>query len=763
MSAENLQERVDRLGAGEKLKLDPPRKEFKGPLVIRKPAIIDGQGGTICAATGPIVKIEAPGVVLSDLNVEITSREAPLEGEGACALVVQPPVGVTLRNVAVRGNVSGLEDEEGVWRCPASLPLRTLRAGVPHDFKVELITPVACTLESEIAGLSVQPSELPGGPVTVTLHLEALPANTRLRGLLLLRTRQLLRRIAVNGHLSDTGALGVGDFLWRPTGPVAPPAEIPSMPMPPPALADAPRTTPLSQSTRPVERPREPTGHEALVVSAFEEGAYRTLGEALQHARTGGRVLVRPGMYKESLTLPKTVEIVGDGPVGEIILESPDGNCLVMQADLARVRGLTLRCAAGSSNRERYAVHVPHGQLILEDCHITSDSLACLAATGASAAPTLRRCKIHGGASAGVLVLDKATAVLEDCDLAEHALAGVECRRGGHASLRNCRVLTCAQAGVLAHDGGKATLDECDLDDNAVAGVECRENGQVSLRRCRVHNGRGPGVRVHLGAQASLEDCDLYENALANLEVGSRGNPHLRRCRLRQGKQAGALFGPDAQGVLEDCELYGNARAAVEIRQNANPTLRRCSVRECGDVGVTVRDRGRGTLENCDLAEAELAVVDIRQSGAPVLKHCKIHDGRRAGVLAAARGGGTLEDCEILANRGPGVAICGDGNPALKRCQVRDNGQAGVVSWDNGRGTLEECEISSNGLAGLVILASGSPTARGCRIIRNNDVGVWARRKAEGAVEDCDLTGNREGSLELESGGNLRLVNARMD
>ena len=34
MSAINLQDRLDQLGDGETLKLDPPRNEFKGPLVL---------------------------------------------------------------------------------------------------------------------------------------------------------------------------------------------------------------------------------------------------------------------------------------------------------------------------------------------------------------------------------------------------------------------------------------------------------------------------------------------------------------------------------------------------------------------------------------------------------------------------------------------------------------------------------------------------------------------------------------------------------
>jgi Right handed beta helix region len=756
MSTPELQDRLDQLADGETLTLDPPRKEFKGPLVIRKPVRIEGQNGTICARAGPILQIEAAGVVLRDLNVDVTGRDAPTDGDGACALVVQPGLSVALENVAVRGNVLGLEDEEGVWRAPRSLNLGALQPAVPHEFTVSLQTPVACTLESEIDGLKVEPPDLESGTVTVTLQLDGLPSGTRLRGNLLLRTRQLVRRIVVSGHFNEPGTTGNGQVLWRPEGgAVAPDVGT----APPPLPVSTGGATPSSPPSKQVARS---TLAGTLVVSAVEDGCLATIGEALRRAPSGGRVLVRPGVYKESLTISKKIEIVADGPADSVAVESVDGNCLLMQADLARVRGLTLRGASGRQGRGRYAVSVPTGKLILEDCRITSDTLACVAATGGSATAELRRCRVVGGASAGLFVSDKADVVLDDCDVTENALAGIECRRGGRMAVRGCRISRNGQAGVLVHELGEATLENCDIFANSQAGVEVRDDGHPVLKRCKVRNGLGAGVRLH-GGQATLEDCELFENALANLEARHGGSPTLKRCRLYQGKQAGARFGRDGQGLLEDCDLFGNARAAVEILQNANPTLRRCTVRECGDLGVAIQDRGRGVLEDCDLSDAGAAVLAIRQSATPTVRRCKIHDGRRAGVFVAGRGGGTLEECEIFANKGPGVAITAEANPVLKSCQVRENGQAGVVAWDGGKGVVEVCGIVANGLAGVAILSGGGLVARGCTISRNRDVGLWADRGAEGEVEECDLTANHGGSLDVEPGAATRLEKNRVD
>src|SRR5262245_36060638 len=497
MSADTLQDRLDQLPPGGTLKLDPPGREFKGPLIIKRATRIEGQGGTIWAATGPILKVEVPGVELCDLNLEVTSRDAPPDGDASIALMVGELVDVKLDNVSVRGNVHGLAHEEGIWQCPRNLQLGTLRPAQAHEFQVQLVTPVACTLESAIDGMVIRPRDLSGGPATITVKLDSMPSGTRLRGEVYLRTKRLTRRIKVVGQIRDDGNVGNGQILWRPDGegdPIGPSPVItqPSVPFSPvvprPSVPIAPRSTPIMS---------QPVAAGYMIVAPFDS-EFRTIGEALQQATNGSRIMVKPGVYKESLRITKKVEIIGDGTATEIVVESPDGNALLLKSELARIRGMTFRGCSGVNGRERYAVHVPQGQLILEDCSITSDTLACVAVTSGATA-TLKKCKITGGASTGVLAADKGEGQLDDCEVTQHAHCGVETRRGGNATMRGTRATACHQVGLLVHDSGKATVDDCDFSGNTLAGVEVRENGVLTLRKSRVRENKGPGARIHNG------------------------------------------------------------------------------------------------------------------------------------------------------------------------------------------------------------------------------------------------------------------------
>lgn len=67
--------------------------------------------------------------------------------------------------------------------------------------------------------------------------------------------------------------------------------------------------------------------HEVLglveaVVSPGSGGRFRTIGQALRKVRPGGRIRVRPGTYQESLVIDKPVDIVGEGPRQNIVIES---------------------------------------------------------------------------------------------------------------------------------------------------------------------------------------------------------------------------------------------------------------------------------------------------------------------------------------------------------------------------------------------------------------------------------------------------------
>jgi hypothetical protein len=209
---------VNGVKANGVLTLDPPRKEFQGPIVIRQPMTIQGQGSTIWAEKGPVVIIESPGVTLNDLNIEVTGSEEKLNDEQKCALLAKNGGAVKLQQVGVRGEVDGVAGEERGWHYPRILRLHKLKAGQEHQFRIRLQVPVACKIESSISGVELQPRNLVAGSNEILLRIEKLGEGIRLRGPLKLLAGPVSRRIELSAHITSQGASvssGMGQLVYE--------------------------------------------------------------------------------------------------------------------------------------------------------------------------------------------------------------------------------------------------------------------------------------------------------------------------------------------------------------------------------------------------------------------------------------------------------------------------------------------------------------------------------------------------------------------
>jgi F-box protein 11 len=289
-----------------------------------------------------------------------------------------------------------------------------------------------------------------------------------------------------------------------------------------------------------------------LVVDAFHRGDYCSIGEALAAAKPGDRILVRPGLYPEGIVIQKPVEIIGDGELGEIVVEAEGRHTVLFQASMGRIANLTLRQAAGQG--KWCCVNIAQGRLDLEDCDITSLNAACVVIHG-NADPRIRRNRIHDGKSAGILV----------------------------------------------YENGRGTLEDNDIFGNAHAGVAIKDGGDPILRRNRIHDGKVGGVFVFENGRGILEDNEIFGNAFAGVEIREGGDPILRRNGIYDGKQAGLFVHTNGRGTLEDNHIFGNMESGVDIREGGNPLLRSNRINKNYFQAISIKLGGTGTFEYNDL------------------------------------------------------------------------------------------------------------------------------------------------------------------
>ena len=317
----------------------------------------------------------------------------------------------------------------------------------------------------------------------------------------------------------------------------------------------------------------EPPTH---VVDPMHREDFATISAAIEAANPGDRILVRPGLYDEGLIIDKPLEIIGDGEPGEIVIHATGQDCVLFQTNMGRMANLVLRQMGGG---EWYGVEISRGRLVLEDCDITSQSLACIAIHD-GADPRVRRCAIHDGKNGGIAVYKNGQGTLEDNDIFGNAVAGVGIMEGGNPALRRNRIRDSKGSGIVVYQDGQGTLEDNDIFGNALAGVSIAKGGNPVLRRNRIHDGKGSGIFVYQNGQGTVEDNDIFGNALAGVAIREGGNPVLRDNRIKKNRYQAIWIHDNGGGVFEDNDLRDNVRGAWDISDDSKKKVRRARNRE---------------------------------------------------------------------------------------------------------------------------------------------------------------------------------------
>ncbi len=214
-------------------------------------------------------------------------------------------------------------------------------------------------------------------------------------------------------------------------------------------------------------------------------GDAESIQSCIEQAKSGDLIRIRPGIYRESLTLDKQLEIVGEGDRDTIIIQSVEGDCFMILGGDATIRGLTLRCRAGK-DRDFFAVDVAHGNALIEDCHISSDSLACVGVHGEKVFATLRNCWIRNSNDTGVYFYETAGGTVDDCDIFDNLESGITIEGKSNVTIRHSRVHHNQVDGISVSQGGMAEIIGCDVFANFGRPINSDEFSECVVKDCRI-------------------------------------------------------------------------------------------------------------------------------------------------------------------------------------------------------------------------------------------------------------------------------------
>jgi len=275
--------------------------------------------------------------------------------------------------------------------------------------------------------------------------------------------------------------------------------------------------------------PAAPAGKpptQCLTVSPSGAAQYTSIAAALQAAFTGARIEVHPGHYLESLVITRPVELVGVGAVEDIVIESAETSCVLMQAEAAILRGITFQLQPASGGSRFYGVNIPMGRLLLDNCQVLSTAPACVAIHGKGTNPIIRHCRLQNGLERTITVYDYARGLIEDSEIGGGAMP---VRISSHANplFRKCLIHGGRFGGVGVAEQGRGRFEECDIVENGHHGVSVRHTSYVVLSRCVISRNGWNAVSVTDNSGATVEHCDLTGNRRSTWDVKDTARPQM--------------------------------------------------------------------------------------------------------------------------------------------------------------------------------------------------------------------------------------------
>jgi parallel beta-helix repeat protein len=293
----------------------------------------------------------------------------------------------------------------------------------------------------------------------------------------------------------------------------------------------------------------------------------QSISQTIQQAAPGSRILVEPGIYRDKIVIDKPIELIARGGVGEVCLENYTAACLQMQADYAVVRGFTIRNRCREWGYRANAIDILQGQLILEDCDVSADSLDCISIRGANTNPIIRRCRIHNAGEFGIFISEQGKALIENCEIFANTRAGLAIKQGANPTVRNCQIYNGYQSGIMVDKFGQGTIESCDIFGNHKSGIQIGEGAHLTARSCQVHDGACNGVYAHYLAQGTFENCDIFANSHDGVAVVDGSSVTIKNCRIDRNRHHGISVKNSGRGIIENCNLKANSLGAWEVAE----------------------------------------------------------------------------------------------------------------------------------------------------------------------------------------------------
>lgn len=262
-----------------------------------------------------------------------------------------------------------------------------------------------------------------------------------------------------------------------------------------------------------------------------------------------------------------------------------------------------------------------------------------------SATANIFRCQIEEARHSCCAVRGGATAILNDCKLAQsQKLHGLQVEGGfGHVEVSNCRFLQNAQSGVYACDGATIVAEGCKTEGNKFSAFTSTTKADMTITSCEcLRDARG--VVASVGGRLTVRN-----------------------------------------GVISNCDEEGCA-----VWDKGVAMLQDCQITSCGAQGVRANKMGaKIEMEGCLIRDTQKGCIWLDDSYGKLVR-CTVDGSRNKHGIAVEGEYAVLdaEECLVQKHAQNGVFACDTATVRLKACRSEHNGIHCFMAETNAKVTL---------------------------------------------------------------------------
>ncbi|MFD0278109.1 right-handed parallel beta-helix repeat-containing protein [Kitasatospora sp. NPDC127111] len=483
-----------------------------------------------------------------------------------------------------------------------------------------------------------------------------------------------------------------------------------------------------------------------------ESGSYRTIGDALQAARSGAVISVRPGRYDENLVVTKMVTIAAEDVRGSVRISPRRGSVVQVLAEAVQLTGLVLQ----GQDDDLPAVDVPQGQLALQDCEVIGNAWTAVL-TRRQGSLAMRGSRVTNPAGAGLVETSEGTSVVEDSVIEHLGTSALVIGERSNPVVRRCVLRDARGNGVCANGEARGVIEDCEISATDKPAVALEEQSTTRLVRTEVRDS-AQGVFLGSTARVVLEECTVTAVRGHGFVLANGTDPLLRRCRAVRTQGHGLHVAGRSRGTFEDFEVTSAARAGIFVGESSGPTLLRAVVRDGESDGVELTAESVAEFDRLEVRDAAGNGVVVGDGANPLLRRIIVSGAAGNGVEVHRDGRGRLEEATVLDAGKSGVRISDGANAYLGGGAVRGSRASGISVGAEGVATLREVETADNAYDGVSVERGGELTATRCRLRANRRHGLHLLPGSRATLTGCRLTGNAVDGVRSESAEPVRLT-----